>query len=103
MVFVRLVPSSVRSTEEIIDLTDDFKKNNRLELEVPAGNYELVYGILQHGNHEVMVAVPGATGLAMDHYRKEITRAYLNRLNKISEDTGMPLSELIRALFCDSN
>jgi hypothetical protein len=38
----------------------------------------------------------------MDHYKPEITLAYLNRLKKISEDTGIALHELIRALFCDS-
>ncbi|HDR50579.1 MAG TPA: hypothetical protein ENN90_03015 [Mariniphaga anaerophila] len=102
LVFIRLVPSGIQSTSEITDLTADFKKENRLELKVPAGNYELVYGILQRSNREVMHRAPGAAGPVMNHYEREITRAYLNRLNKISDDTGMPLSELLRALFCDS-
>ena len=102
MVFIRLVPSGIQSTSEIIDITDAFKEFNRLELNVPAGNYKLVYGILQRSNREVMHGAPGAAGPVMNHYEREITRAYLNRLNKISEDTGIPLSELIRALFCDS-
>jgi hypothetical protein len=49
-----------------------------------------------------MHGAPGAAGPVMNHYEREIAREYLNRLNKISEDTGRPLSELIRALFCDS-
>tara|TARA_R110002050_G_scaffold187015_2_gene321418 strand:- start:80268 stop:83099 length:2832 start_codon:yes stop_codon:yes gene_type:complete len=102
LVFIRLVPAGVLSTAEITDLTDDFIKNNRLSFEVPAGNYVLVYGILQRSNREVMHGAPGAAGPVMNHYESKITRAYLNRLNKISEDTGTPLSELIRALFCDS-
>ncbi len=102
LVFVRLVPVGVQSTEEISELTDEFRKNNRLAFDVPAGNYELVYGILQRSNREVMHGAPGAAGPVMNHYEHKITRAYLNRLNKISEDTGTPLSELIRALFCDS-
>ncbi|MDD2381021.1 MAG: glycosyl hydrolase [Mariniphaga sp.] len=102
LVFIRLVPAGIRSTAEIIDLTDTFKTQGRLNLRVPDGNYNLVYGILQRSNREVMHGAPGAAGPVMNHYRKEITRAYLDRLNKISEDTGMPLSELIRALFCDS-
>jgi hypothetical protein len=100
--FIRLVPSEIQSTSEITDLTTDFKKENRLQLEVPSGNYELVYGILQRSNREVMHGAPGAAGPVMNHYEREITSEYLNRLNKISEDTGKPLSELIRALFCDS-
>jgi len=38
----------------------------------------------------------------MDHYSREITLKYLRRLKKISKDTGFPLSELLRAFFCDS-
>jgi hypothetical protein len=102
LVFIRLVPSGIQSTAEILDLTETFHKENRLELEVPSGRFELVYGILQRGNREVMHGAPGAAGPVMNHYEREITRAYLNRLNKISEDTGILLSELIRALFCDS-
>ncbi len=102
IVFVRLVPVGLQNTSEILDFTDEFIENNRLDLTVPAGQYELVYGILQRSNREVMHGAPGAAGPVMNHYEKKITRAYLNRLNKISEDTGTPLSDLIRALFCDS-
>ncbi|MDX1285635.1 MAG: glycosyl hydrolase, partial [Draconibacterium sp.] len=54
-------------------------------------NFKSVY----HGS-------PGADGPIMDHYKTEAVRAYLNRLKAIEEETGLPLSELIRALFCDS-
>lgn len=102
LVFIRLVPSAIQSIKEITDLTELFNRENRIEMEVPEGNYELVYGILQRSNREVMHGAPGAAGPVMNHYEREITRAYLNRLNKISEDTGYPISKLIRALFCDS-
>lgn len=102
MVFVRLVPSDIQTTSEIIDLWDEFKQNNQLNLKVPPGKYYLIYGILQRSNREVMHGAPGASGPVMNHYERKITRAYLDRLNKISEDTGTPISELIRALFCDS-
>lgn len=102
LVFIRLIPATIQSTSEIIDLWDEFNSNNRLNFNVPPGDYELVYGILQRSNREVMHGAPGAAGPVMNHYERKITRAYLNRLNKISEDTGTPLAELIRALFCDS-
>jgi hypothetical protein len=69
---------------------------------VDEGQYELVYGILQEGHRKVMHGALGAAGNVMDHYSNRITREYLQRLKKISEDTGIPLSDLLRALFCDS-
>lgn len=102
LLFVSLVPVNIKNVSETIDLTNEFRKNNRLDYAVKGGNYELVYGILQHGHREVMHGAPGAAGPVMDHYKREVTLAYLGRLKKISEDTGIPLSELIRALFCDS-
>lgn len=100
--FVKLVPVSASGTSGILDLTDRFKADNQLVCQMPSGDYELVYGILQHGHRQVMHGAPGAAGPVMDHYDKTTTVAYLNRLKKISEDTGIPLHELLRALFCDS-
>lgn len=102
VVFIRLVPENIQTVAEITDLTDTFRQNGKLSFTVPPGRYHLAYGILQRSNREVMHGAPGAAGPVMDHYRKEITLAYLGRLQKISEDTGIPLSRMIRALFCDS-
>lgn len=102
VLFVSLLPVTIEDVSETIDLTEEFRKNNRLDYEVKDGNYELVYGILQQGHRNVMHGAPGAAGPVMDHYSREVTLAYLERLKKISDDTGIPLSELIRALFCDS-
>ncbi|MDZ7722657.1 MAG: hypothetical protein U5R06_07530 [candidate division KSB1 bacterium] len=38
----------------------------------------------------------------MEHYNRKVTRAYLQRLLKISADTGVPFEDILRALFCDS-
>ncbi len=102
LVFVRLIPKNITKISQIIDLTEKYQKSNQLIYEVPDGEFELVYGFLQRGNREVMHGAPGAAGPVMNHYSKIITLEYLNRLNKISEDTGIPLNKLIRALFCDS-
>ena len=100
--FIFLVPTGFEDTSEIKDLTGNFKEENRLDLNVPEGEYELVYGILERSVREVMHGAPGAAGPVMNHFERDITLAYLDRLKKISEDTGTPLYELIRALFCDS-
>jgi len=100
--FLQLVPANPSGIEGIIDLTEKFKADDNLVFDVPPGKYDLVYGILQRGHREVVHGAPGAAGPVMDHYNSDVTLAYLNRLKKISEDTGIPLNELIRALFCDS-
>ncbi|MCG6187334.1 glycosyl hydrolase [Maribellus maritimus] len=103
MAFIRLIPVDIKDTSEEIDLFNDkYWKTDRLEVTIPSGKFNMVYGILQRGTREVMHGAPGAAGPVMNHYEKKITRAYLSRLEKISKDTGTPLSELIRALFCDS-
>ncbi|MBN2775844.1 MAG: hypothetical protein JXR31_16430 [Prolixibacteraceae bacterium] len=102
ILFIRLVPLTITSPSQIIDLTGEYKKNNRLLYHIPAGRYELVYGILQKEHRQVALGALGAAGPVMNHYDRDITLAYLGRLKKISQDTGVPLNELIRALFCDS-
>ncbi|WP_257669258.1 glycosyl hydrolase [Parapedobacter tibetensis] len=103
MLFIRLVPVNIESITDQIDLTDQFKTaGDTLTYTIPEGRYELIYGILQKGYRKVVHGAPGGAGNVMDHYRADVTQAYLDRLNRISQDTGVPLSSLIRALFCDS-
>src|SRR5690606_33796604 len=64
--------------------------------------YELIYAIRQTGHRNVMLGAWGSKGPVMDHFSKKVTQAYLERLKTISRDAGVPLSSLIRALFCDS-
>jgi hypothetical protein len=51
----------------------------------------------------VMHGAPGAAGPVMDHYCRNVTLAYLNRLKKISEDTGIPLHKLISGIVLDTH
>ena len=102
VLFIQLVPLDMKNISEIIDLTDEYNLNRQLNYTIPNGRYHLVYGILQKSYREVMHGATGGAGPVMDHYRKDVTLAYLNRLLKISEDTGISLQELFRALFCDS-
>ncbi len=99
--FISLVPFHAADESEAVDLMDHYN-NKTLKYSVDRGRYELVYGILQKGHKKVMRGAPGASGNVMDHYSKKVVMEYLNRLKRISEDTGIPLSKLLRALFCDS-
>ena len=102
LLFIYLLPDNLSGIEEIIDLKERISDNQDLVYEVPEGNYKLVYGILQKGHGYVLNGAPGAAGPVMNHFRSDVTIEYLSRLKKISDDTGIPLSKLIRALFCDS-
>ena len=101
VMFVRLIPVETGKLEEVKDLSNAFTNGN-LKFDVPAGDYELVLGLLQTGHRGVQLGAKGAAGPVMDHYDATVVKNYLARLKKIEEDTGIPLADLIRALFCDS-
>lgn len=100
--FVSLVPVDAKGTAAVMDLSGAWTADGQLSFEAPPEKNDLVYGILQRGHRHVMFGALGAAGPVMDHYDKKVTRAYLNRLARIAEDTGVPLSRSVRALFCDS-
>ena len=101
--YLSLVPENCSSADQVIDLTEFKDEAGRLtyKIETP-GNYLLSYGLIQQNFRDVTLGAPGGAGPVMDHYKKEITLMYLSRLKEISERTGIPLSDLIRAVFCDS-
>jgi len=100
---VTLVPENCSGSDQAINLKEYVDKNGRLSYKIEKpGKYNLCYGFLEQNFREVFLGAPGGAGPVMDHYKKEVTYAYLSRLKRISEKTGIPLSELVRALFCDS-
>ncbi|APY11630.1 hypothetical protein BWZ22_10415 [Seonamhaeicola sp. S2-3] len=98
-----LVPKNCNDEREIINLTEFLDENKNLiyKIEKP-GQYYLNYTLIQQNFRDVTLGAPGGAGPVMNHYKKEMTLAYLNRLKKISERSGIPLNKLIRAIFCDS-
>jgi hypothetical protein len=101
LVSVKLIPVAINSIDEIIDITSEVK-NNRLVYKTAAKDYVLVFVYNERNFKSVYHGSPGADGPIMDHYKTEAVLAYLNRLKAIEKETGMSLSELVRALFCDS-
>ncbi len=98
-----LIPLDCATEDEIINLLEHLDKNGKLNYKIEnSGNYYLSYALIQQNFREVTLGAPGGAGPVMDHYKKEMTLAYLNRLKKISERSGLPLNQLIRAIFCDS-
>lgn len=100
---IRLVPENCSNTNQTIDLLDQLKSTGKIDYNIDQpGNYHLCYGLLEQNFKEVYLGAPGGAGPVMDHYKKDVTLAYLSRLKRIAEKSGIPLSELLRALFCDS-
>ncbi|WP_158293196.1 hypothetical protein KFZ70_12245 [Tamlana fucoidanivorans] len=100
---VSLIPSNCISIDQIIDLVEHQDDSGSILYTIKGeGKYMLSYQLLQQDFRDVTLGAPGGAGPVIDHYKKEMTLAYLNRMKKISERSGTPLNQLIRALFCDS-
>ncbi len=103
LLYASLLSIPLDGEEKMFDLMTDLEKHGSVNVALdPGESYILSFGVIQKGHRTVMHGSPGAAGPVMDHYKKEVTLAYLSRLKTISEQTGIPLSDLIRALFCDS-
>lgn len=98
-----LVPQDCSGTKDIIDLKEHLDVNGKLNYQINReGIFYLSYELKQQNFRDVTLGAPGGAGPVMDHYKKEMTLAYLSRLKEISERSGIPLNQLIRAIFCDS-
>ena len=98
-----LIPKNCNDKDQVINLLDYLDKKGQLNYTIEnSGEYYLSYSLIQQNFRDVTLGAPGGAGPVMDHYKKEMTLAYLNRLKKISERSGIPLNQLIRAIFCDS-
>jgi hypothetical protein len=99
--FIRLIPTKINSVDQIINIPTN-GSNSELLIRVPEGSYRLAWGVLQKGYREVVHGTPGAEGPTMDHFNPEVVQAFLSRLLEIEKELGIPLAQLIRALFADS-
>lgn len=103
VLYLSLITLPLTGEEQMKDLSFDLDQLGHIELPLNSDkSYVLSYGVVQKGHRSVMHGAPGASGPVMDHFQKEVTLSYLSRLKEIARKSGTPLSELIRALFCDS-
>ncbi len=98
---LKLIPVNVNSLDEIIDLTSMIS-DGMLVYKTGNKDHVLVFVYNERNFESVNYGSPGADGPIMDHYKTEAVLGYLNRLKTIEKETGFMLSELVRALFCDS-
>ncbi len=100
--FIKLYPKELHSVGQVRDIADRFSEDGTLTVEIPDGEFVVAFGMLEQGYRSVAVGTKGAAGSAMDHFRSDVTRMYLNRLKGVEETWGEPLSTYVRAVFCDS-
>ncbi len=103
LLFIKLIPEKTDNYDSMIDLTGRVDRNGNLNYALPKqSDFVLSYGFVQKNYETVRFGAPGASGAVLDHYKKDVTLKYLSRLLQVSKKSGIPLSELLRALFCDS-
>jgi arylsulfatase A-like enzyme len=100
--FVSVYPKNLTSLEQVKDVTGLINKDGILQVDVGQGEYVVAYGVREQGFRTVFHGAKGADGPTMDHLNKNVTRAYLNRLKGIEDTWKEPLSNYVRAIFCDS-
>jgi len=98
---VKLIPLNISSPDEVVDISSELK-DNHLTYKAGPKDYVLTFLYKERNFRSVSVGSPGADGPVMDHYNTAAVEGYLNRLKVLEKETGMSLSKLIRALFCDS-
>lgn len=101
LVTIKLIPVNVHSLDDIIDITSKVR-NNKIVYKTDNRDYVLIFVYNERNFKSVYHGSPGADGPIMDHFKTEAVLGYLNRLKAIEKETGLELSELVRALFCDS-
>ncbi len=101
LIMARLVPKTSDDFIEGIDLMGRID-NEKLTIDVPNGKHVLYYVVKLTGYMAVINGAPGAGGPVLNHYSKEATERYLNKVSDhISGKIGN-MGDYIRAMFCDS-
>ncbi|HEY4291137.1 MAG TPA: glycosyl hydrolase [Puia sp.] len=97
--FMRLVPAKFNALSEVTDL-DGQVGQDRITVEVPAGNHVLYFLVKITGYMTVIYGAPGAAGPVLNHYHKEAVQKYLDRMS----DALRPKKGLagFRSVFTDS-
>lgn len=101
LLMARLLPRESEDFTEGEDLMSNLDKEE-LIFDVPEGNYVLYYIVKLTGYMAVINGAPGAAGPVLNHYSKEATEAYLNRISGFITGKMGNMGAYIRAMFCDS-
>ena len=98
---VRLLPKESDKFIEGEDLTKKIKGDD-LTIRVPDGKHVLYYVVKLTGFMAVILGAPGAAGPVLNHYSRDATEKYLDRISGFISGQIGDMGNYIRAMFCDS-
>ena len=101
LISARLLPKESDVFIEGMELTGTIK-DGLLEVDVPNGEHVLYYVVKLTGYMAVINGAPGASGPVLNHYSKEATERYLNKISESVTGKIGDMGNYIRAMFCDS-
>ena len=101
MLSVKLLPSIVNHAEDVKDISDKVS-DGYIKCKIPEGKYVLYALVKIKGFMQVIQGAPGAAGPVLNHYNEEVVKKYLSRMSLTIREKLGPLSQHIRAFFCDS-
>ena len=101
ILMTRLAPAVSESFDPGKDVGSSWA-GDTFKLEVPEGSYILYYVVKLTGYMAVINGAPGAAGPVLNHYSREATQRYLDRISGFLEKKIGKPGEYIRAMFCDS-
>jgi len=99
---LQLVPQEFSDISQVTDLLNTKKADGNYHFKVPDGKYVLYALVKVHGYLQVEDGAPGAMGPVLDHFKKDVVRNFLRNMSDKIQDRIGPLSNYIRAMFCDS-
>jgi len=101
LIMARLLPKESDKFNEGADLMGNIN-NGELTINVPKGKHVFYFVVKLTGYMAVINGAPGAAGSVLNHYSKEATEDYLNRISGLITGKIGDMGEYIRAMFCDS-
>ncbi len=101
LLIARLLPKESVEFTDGQDLMTSIS-NEKLTINVPEGKHVLYYVVKLTGYMTVINGAPGAAGPVLNHYSKEATETYLNRISGFITSKIGDMGNYIRAMFCDS-
>lgn len=101
IIMARLLPKKSEEFTEGQDVMDKID-GNEISFDVPKGQHVFYYVVKLTGYMAVINGAPGAAGPVLNHYNKEATEAYLNRISGFITGKVGDMGNYIRAMFCDS-
>ncbi|MGQ8335538.1 glycosyl hydrolase [Sunxiuqinia sp. A32] len=101
LLMVRLLPKESDQFTEGTEFIGTIKEDT-IEIDVTEGDHVLYYVVKLTGYMAVINGAPGAAGPVLNHYSKEATELYLDRISGFITSKIGNMGNYIRAMFCDS-